>query len=288
MTTATNSPASAAHEEELPPTAVSERHRAKATRQSQALLEPRQAEEEVPQDTTTPEETTWKQRYADLRRHAQSKETTLTKQLQELATQVEQLSLAQSRPLPKTMEEFEKWKSEYPDIVPFIEHIAEEKANARATSLETELTTVKSKLQQTEQEKAYALLKSLVPDIESIPDMPEYGAWLDSLSTSVRERVLGSDDPYEVRDYMAMFKATLRKPERIDTKTAKLSALDTSVKSSSPPLVRNQAQFKFKESDISRMSTAEYAKNEVEIETAMRSGQVLMDITGKKTWHTGV
>ena len=213
----------ATQDESLPETAVS-----KKLAQLNTKLE-------AAQDAVVPlsdlpassEEETFKKRYSDLRRFQQQKETEAAKEVAALKAQISQLSQAQNAPLPKTREEFEAWKAKYPDIVGFIEIIAEERVSAAKQELEGELGTVRDKLAMTEREKAYATLLVMVPDLEELVNTAPYQEWLGNQPHFIQEMLANSEDPHQIAYYINIYKSTLAKPK--DTKIDKLAPLAGSV-----------------------------------------------------------
>lgn len=240
--------------------------------------------EQPPADLTPSEEATWKKRYADLRRHAQKEETTLKSQLSSLQAQVEQLTQAANQPMPKSREEFEAWKEKFPDVVPFIEMLADEKATSAKKQIEEELTSIKETLAQTEKEKAFATLKVMVPDLEAILGSDSYKKWFTTQPQFVQDELNTSDDPSRITYWMNVYKmATNTKPVATARKDNKLDALDTSVRNSGPTPGANAGKWSFTQSQIAKMSTEEYTAKEADIIEARNSGKILDDMSRRNT-----
>lgn len=231
---------------------------------------------------TPAEEETFKKRYGDLRRYSQQKEAGYSKEINDLKTQLQQLTAAQNQPMPKTKEEFEAWKARFPDIVPFIEMIAEERATKAKQQLEEELTSVKEKLSQTEQDKAFATLKVLVPDLETVITSKIYKDWFSAQPLFVQEEIDGSDDPYRVAYYFKVFKASLNKP-KTDKKDENLDVLNTATGHTGIIPSPTVSKYKFTVSQIKKMSPQEYEANEAHITQANKEGAILDDSNRKPT-----
>lgn len=240
--------------------------------------EPTVTQSTVTQSTNTEEET-FKKRYGDLRRHAQQKETRAAEQINDLKNQLAQLSAASNQPMPKTKEEFEAWKAKYPDIVGFIEIIAEERASAAKQQLQEELGSVKQKLTETEKEKGYATLKSLVPNIEDIVASAGYKTWFNNQPAFVQEELNTSDDPYRIAYFMNVYAHTLQRPTT--KQDNKLQALETQVKNTG--ITPANTKWKFTQSQISKMQPEEFEKMEDEIITARNAGLILDDVSRRNT-----
>lgn len=285
-----SAPAQAAtQDDELPQTAVKPRGKDVViqTLQEQlaAYAEPSAPVDDPPEPAaTTPEEETFKKRYGDLRRHAQQKETLFTKQINDLKSQMEQLTKAANQPMPKNKEEFETWKSKYPQIASFVETIADEKASEKAAQLNIELDGVKQKLTETEKEKAFATLKVLVPDIEDLVRSLEYKNWYQEQPAFVQEELNTSEDPHRIAYWVNIYRMSVAKPEKQAKKPGdKLAALDTSVKNTGAKPDHLAGKYKFTASQIAKMTPAEFEKHEQELIEARNAGQILDDLSKRNT-----
>ena len=281
-------PAATPTDDELPQTAVRPRGKDQTIAQLQQQLSEYMEPVEPTSTTTTtleptdPEEATFKKRYGDLRRHAQQRENELKGKISEYEKRLTQLESAAKQPMPKTKEEFETWRTSYPDIASFIEMIADEKAAQRSGQLQQELGSVKEKLVETEKEKAYATLKVLVPDIEEIVPSIDYKKWFQNQPMFIQEELNTSDDPHKIAYYMNIYKLTLA-PTGKSGKSSSLDALATSVKNTGTQPGRNASQFKFTQSQIAKMSPQEFEKREAEIIEARNSGKILDDLNRQNT-----
>lgn len=280
----TSAPAPAAtQDEELPQTAVKLKGRDAVIASLQDRLDAIDEPAPEPQlEANSPEEdATFKKRYGDLRRYAQQKETKLKSELETYKAQVEQLTAMANKPMPKTKEEFEAWKNQYPDIVTFIEMIADEKASVAKQQLQEELGSVQEKLQTTEKEKAYNYLLRLVPDLEEIIPSAEYKKWFAAQPEFVKQEINGSEDPEQVSYYMNIYKTSIGK---VDTKRPadKLAALNTSLKNTGPTPSSN-SRWKFTASQIKAMSVDDFAKNEQAIQEARMAGLIYDDMSRRNT-----
>jgi hypothetical protein len=266
--------------EELPKTGVKPRIKdAMLQDMSARLAEFAEPEVQEPVNNTSEDET-WQKRYGDLRKHTQKQENSYKKQVSDLQTQIKQLTEAANRPMPKSKEEFEAWKAQYPDIIPFIEMVADEKASARAASLEEKLKSVTEQLGQTQREKNIAVLTKLVPDWETYTASKEFQIWKDRQLASIQKILATSEDPEEIARFINICKLENAEPVKAN-KTSKLDALATSVKGSGSGPNLN-SKYKFTVSQIEKMSRTDptwFEKNEDAIIEARNSGQILDDVT---------
>src|SRR5688572_5565576 len=79
--------------------------------------------EETNPEPITPEETTWKKRYGDLRSWSTKEINTLKNDLDNIKKQLD-ASTKNNIKLPKTPEEIKAWAQQYPDVAAIVRTIA--------------------------------------------------------------------------------------------------------------------------------------------------------------------
>ena len=121
------------------------------------------------------EERVFKKRYDDLKRHYDS---TLGKHKDEVRTLRTQLEQSANKIVPpKSKEELEAWKKEYPDVYQMVETIAIDKADNRAKEIETKYQNLQAQQEQLAQEKAEVELLKLHPDFQEIRQKDDFHEW---------------------------------------------------------------------------------------------------------------
>jgi len=121
------------------------------------------------------EERVFKKRYDDLKRHYDS---TLGKHKDEVRTLRTQLEQSANKIVPpKSKEELEAWKKDYPDVYQMVETIAIDKADSRAKEMETKYQNLQAQQEQVSQEKAEVELLKLHPDYKDIRSKDEFHEW---------------------------------------------------------------------------------------------------------------
>ena len=269
-------------DEDLPQTAVKERDSIRMLRESSQATLAGFVEDDQPEPQDN-----WEKRYGDLRRHAQKKEQEAAKRMKDLEMQIAQLQSAVNRPMPKTKEELEAWKAQYPEVAAIMETLIDERASVKTKQLEQQLGGLSNELESTKKDRAYAQLKALVPDIEEIVSTPEWNAWFAEFPESIQEQVNQSDDPTEVAKMVKKFKASqaAKVPADMAKPKPSTSVLEASVRNTgSQPSSRNPA-FKFTTTQIKNMHPKEFERLEGEIEQARKDGMILDD-GGRKVYHT--
>ena len=137
-----------------------ERELKELVEQRQALENKVEEEEENQEqlDALDPEESTFKKRYGDLRRHSQEKERQFQKQLDDLKGQLESATKKEMK-LPKTDADIEAWAKDYPDVAKIVETIAMKKAREQSAELETRIQKIDEMSAEAQKEKAEAELQ---------------------------------------------------------------------------------------------------------------------------------
>ena len=87
----------------------------------------------------------YKKRYDDLKKHYDAKISEFKAKEQEMTATLSEATRQQNIALPKSPEELEAFKEQYPDVYDVVETIATMKAGERAGELEKELETIREK-----------------------------------------------------------------------------------------------------------------------------------------------
>lgn len=237
--------------------------------------------------TVTPEEVTWKKRYGDLRSYDQKRINELEKQLRDAQNRVSGLEnqVTNKTEMPKTVEELKVWAEQYPDVYAFVRSTSiQETQKARE-----EVANLRKQLEEDKLEEARVAalrkLASLHPDFfPEIKDSPEFETWLNTKSKRTRDALYENDtDADAAAEVIAMYKyeTNYGSPTKQNTQQnqERDAASDTRIRERlDTPSLNNE--YLFSESQINKMGDKEYAAKEAEIDAAMKSGKVLMDMTG--------
>ena len=136
---------------------------------TEASKEIASSDDEATPSTERPEnaeERVFKKRYDDLKRHYDS---TLGKHKDEVRTLRTQLDSSNKQIIPpKSKEELEAWKKEYPDVYEMVETIAMNKADTRAKEMETKYQNLQVQQEQINREKAEVELLQVHPDYKEM------------------------------------------------------------------------------------------------------------------------
>ena len=221
------------------------------------------------------EDRVFKKRYDDLKRHYDSTLGKHKDEVRTLRTQLEQ-STKQFIP-PKSKEDLESWRKEYPDVYEMVETIAMNKADTRAKEMEEKYQNLQVQQEQIAKEKAEVELLKMHPDfneLRSKDDFHEWAAkqdpviqdWLyeNTSNASLAARAL---DLYKMDKGLGKYskkeeKDIKKEAAKVVSKTKKAEASDAPTKKI------------WSNAEISKMTVNEYAKYEEEIDKAVREGRI--------------
>ena len=235
--------------------------------------------EEVEEEPANAEEKTFKKRYSDLRRHQQKQAEEFKTELAELKRQLADATKKEMK-LPKSDEDIETWAKDYPDVAAIVETIAMKKASEQSSALEERIKAIDEMQMSATKEKADAELMRLHPDFDEIRDSDEFHEWAESQPKWVQDALYENDnDARSAARAIDLYKADMgigkKKP-----KSDKDAAKSVSTKNSRSKPQENEESSYLKESDVQRMSAAEYEKRSDEVMEAIRSGKFIYDVSG--------
>jgi hypothetical protein len=225
------------------------------------------------------EEKSFKKRYGDLRRHSQQQQVGLQKQIDELRSQLQSSTEKQIK-LPKSEEELNEWAKAYPDVAKIVETIAIKKAKEQTQALDERFKQLDEREHQTAKDKAEAELTRLHPDFDSIRDDDEFHNWVEEQPKWVQDALYDNEsDARAAARAIDLYKAD----KNIKTKKAtpdKGAAESVNTRGSRSAPTGESTDGVFYESQVNKMSTFEYEKNQEAIAKALQSGKFVYDISG--------
>jgi len=221
------------------------------------------------------EDRVFKKRYDDLKRHYDSTLGKHKDEVRTLRTQLEQSS-KQFIP-PKSKDELESWRKEYPDVYEMVETIAMTKADNRTKEMETKYQNLQVQQEEIAKEKAEVELLKVHPDFNELrakDDFHEWAAkqdpviqdWLyeNTSNASLAARAL---DLYKMDKGLGKYS----KKETQDVKKEAARAISKTKKAEAPDAPTKKV---WSNAEIAKMNVREYAKYEEEIDKAVREGRI--------------
>ena len=231
------------------------------------------AEEETPKDEPY-KRPDYKKRYDDLKKHYDSKLNEFKSREQELLDEA-----ANNRPsyvAPKSPEELEKFREEYPDVYEVVETVSHLQSEEKSKDLREKLEKLQTREQELIRKDAEKRLMDKHPDFEDIRNSDDFHGWAKEQPKSIQDWVYNNADDADLASRaLDLFKKDIGMdvaPKKSRSKQSKKSAADmVSTKTTS---VEPQQTKVWTEREIASMSMAEFDKHEAEISEAMQEGRI--------------
>jgi hypothetical protein len=232
------------------------------------------------EEPTNAEEKTFKKRYGDLRRHTQEKEKQFQKQLDDMKEQLAKATKKEMK-LPKSDEDIEAWATEYPDVAAIVETIAMKKAKEQSLALEGRIKEIDERDANSVKEKAEVELMRLHPDFDTIRDSDDFHDWAEEQPKWVQDALYENDnDARSAARAIDLYKSDKGISKDTTTKSNKSAAMDVSTKNTRTKVDATESGKKILESQVQKMSSAQYEKQADTIMDAIRSGNFVYDVSG--------
>jgi hypothetical protein len=232
------------------------------------------AEQESPKDEPY-KRPDYKKRYDDLKKHYDSKLNEFKSREQELLEQA-----AENRPnyvAPKSPEELEKFREEYPDVYEVVETVSHLQSEEKSKDLREKLERLQSREQELIRKDAEKRLMDKHPDFEDIRNSDDFHGWAKEQPKSIQDWVYNNADDADLASRaLDLFKKDIGMdvaPKKSNSKRSKKSAADmVSTKTTS---VEPQQEKVWTEKEIANMSMDQFDRYEAEISEAMQQGRIV-------------
>ena len=221
------------------------------------------------------EERVFKKRYDDLKRHYDS---TLGKHKDEVRTLRTQLESSTKQFIPpKSKEDLDSWRKEYPDFYEMVETIAMNKADTRAKEMESKYQNLQVQQEQIAKEIAEVELLKLHPDFTELRSKDDFHEWAAKQDPVIQdwlyENTSNASLAARALDLYKMDRG-LGKYSKKEEQTAKKEAAKAVSKTKKAEASDAPIKKVWSNAAISKMSVREYAKYEEEIDKAVREGRI--------------
>jgi uncharacterized protein YutD len=218
----------------------------------------------------------YKKRYDDLKRYYDRKLGEWTSKENDLKTQ-----LRDNRPKyqpPKSKEELEAFKTEYPDIYGVVETVSHLQSENQMQTLQEEVESLKKRNEALAQREAQLELGRLHPDFNEIKESDDFHSWADSQPMEIKSWIYenNSDGKLAARA-IDLYKKDrgLGSDKKTETKTATQNqGADLLVKTREQVQVPQSNEVVFNRSEIAKMSDEEFMQYEKDIVKAQREGRI--------------
>ena len=241
-------------------------------KQSQQDVE-QEVKEESPKDQPY-KRPDYKKRYDDLKKHYDSKLNEFKSREQELLEKA-----AENRPnyvAPKSPEELEKFREEYPDVYEVVETVSHLQAEEKSKDLKEKLERLQQREQELVRKDAEKRLMDKHPDFEDIRNSDDFHGWAKEQPKSIQDWVYNNADDADLASRaLDLFKKDIGmdvEPKKSNSKKSKKSAAD--MVSTKTTTVEPVQQKVWTEKEIAKMSMDEFDRYEAEISEAMQQGRI--------------
>ena len=231
------------------------------------------AEEESPKDEPY-KRPDYKKRYDDLKKHYDSKLNEFKSREQELLEKA-----AENRPnyvAPKSPEELEKFREEYPDVYEVVETVSHLQSEEKSKDLREKLERLQERETELVRKDAEKRLMDKHPDFEDIRNSDDFHGWAKEQPKSIQDWVYNNADDADLASRaFDLFKKDIGMdvaPKKSNSKKSKKSAAD--MVSTKTTTVEPQQEKVWTEKEIAAMSMDQFDRYEAEISEAMQQGRI--------------
>jgi len=216
----------------------------------------------------------YKKRYDDLKKHYDSKLNEFKSREQELLEKA-----AENRPqykAPKSPEELEKFRQEYPDVYEVVETVSHLQAEEKSKDLKEKLERLQQREQELIRKDAEKRLMDKHPDFEDIRNSDDFHGWAKEQPKSIQDWIYNNADDADLASRaLDLFKRDIGidVPKKSNSQKSRKSAADM-VSTKTTTVEPKQTKI-WTEKEIAAMSMDEFDRYEAEISEAMQQGRIV-------------
>ena len=228
--------------------------------------------EEAPdvEEKTPKKRTNYKKRYDDLKRHYDEKVNEFKQREQELIA-----SAGSSYQAPKTPEELESFKNDYPDLYDTVETVAHLRSSEQVSQLQDQLQAMQKREAQIIKREAETDLMTRHPDFPELRESEEFHQWAEVQPDQIKDWIYNNPDNAQLASKaIDLFKAengyktqTKSQPKPRGSAADMVSTKTTAIDTKEPRI--------WTEREIAAMSLDQFDKYEEEIQQAITEGRVV-------------
>ena len=217
----------------------------------------------------------YKKRYDDLKKHYDTKLNEFKSREQELLEEATKNRTEYNT--PKSPEELEAFKQEYPDVYEVVETVAHLQSESKAKVLEERLSQLQQREQHLIQQDALKRLEENHPDFEDIKNSDTFQDWTKEQPESIKQWITGNTNDADLASRaLDLFKKDFgidsSNKKKSNSKPTRQSAADmVSTKTTSVDTKQDKV---WSEREIAALSMADFDKYEKEISNAMQEGRI--------------
>jgi len=233
-------------------------------------------DEEAPEEEAQPRKrTNYKKRYDDLKKHYDDKLSEFKQKEQELIAMAQSAQPAYAP--PKSEEELESFKQEYPDLYNTVESVAHMQSQRQVADLEAQLQSMRQRESEVLRREAESTLKQRHPDFEDLRGDEDFHEWAKEQPEQIQDWIYKNPDNvtlaskaidlYKLETGKSQTQSQPRQQRPQGSAADMVSTKTTSVDSKQPKI--------WTEREIAAMSLDQFDRHEDEIKQAMMEGRVV-------------
>ena len=231
----------------------------------------------------------YKKRYDDLKKHYDNKlnEWKQNQEILEAKLKMSNNPTPKVDELPKTAEELENFRNQYPDVYDVVETISSLKANDRVSEVEEHLEVLREKEKEAERITAEKQLTALHPDFNELKTDETFLNWLQEQPSNISDGVYRNNtDVRWAARVIDLYKADVG---QTTTKSRRSGSKNKNQREAAAQAITRTASNRGLESlgpdkkvwtveEISRLKPWEFEKYEKDIDAASREGRIVDSI----------
>ena len=233
-------------------------------------------DEEAPEEEVQPKQkANYKKRYDDLKRHYDQKLSEFKQREQELEAAAREAQ--PSYEPPRSEEELEAFKQEYPDLYSTVESVAHMQSQRQVADLEAQLQAMRQRESEVLRRDAESTLKDRHPDFEDLRGSDEFHEWAKEQPEQIQDWIYNNPDNvtlaskaidlYKLENGITQTKSQPKPKQEQGSAADIVSTKTTSVDAGQPKI--------WTEREIAAMSLDQFDRLEDEIKQAMIEGRVV-------------
>ena len=222
----------------------------------------------------------WKKRYSDLKSYHDRKNNEWLQQneLTEAKLKLAEQKASAPQNLPKSQEELEEFKKEYPDVYDVVETVSRLQADASVREVEERIESLRKAEKEAQIRTAEKELLSVHPDFLEIKSDAEFLAWLDEQPKSISDGVYKNrtDSKWAAR-VLDLYKSDkdIGQKKRGRPRKSNVDAARAVTKTERAATTGESEKKIWTSSEIARLKPHEFEAIEKEIDKANREGRII-------------
>jgi len=218
--------------------------------------------------------TNYKKRYDDLKRHYDQKLSEFKQKEQELTAMAK--NAQPQYEAPKTPEQLEKFKTEYPDLYDTVESVAYMRSSEQVNQLQEQLQMIQQREATALKREAEADLISRHPDFEDIRGSDNFHKWAEDQPEQIQDWIYKNpDNAMLASKAIDLFKLETGLSTQTKSQPRKPQGSAADMVSTKTTTVDAQQPRIWTEREIAAMSLDTFDKYEAEINLAVAEGRVV-------------